>query len=127
MDLLDLSKLTTKPTPSEFIGKLFACRDIAHLAHLKTQSYAQHVALGDYYGGLLDLIDGLTEAIQGLRGLLNISIPATTHQEPLKYIQDVYKWIDQNRDIFKETFIQNIIDEIQHLNAQTIYKLKNLG
>ena len=128
MDLpnLNLSAIPSKPSPSEFIGKLFACRDIAHLAHLKTQSYAQHVALGSYYDDLLDLIDTLTESIQGLRGIINITIPTTTAEEPISYLDKTYKYIDQNRDIFKESFLQNIIDEIQHLNAQTLYKLKNL-
>lgn len=122
----DISELVKKPTVSEFIGKLFTCRDIIHLAHLKTKSYAQHVALGGYYDGLLDLIDTLSECYQGLYGLQTFNIPTPTYQEPIKYISDVYRYIDQNRSIFKESFLQNIIDEIQALNAQTLYKLKNL-
>lgn len=123
---LDLSILEGKITPSVFIGKLFSCRDSVHLAHLKTQSYAQHIALGEYYDSLLDLIDSLCESYQGLYGLLDITIPESKVNNPIDCIQKTYNWIDINRDIFKESFIQNIIDEIQALNAQTLYKLKNL-
>lgn len=122
----DLEKLLKRPTASEFIGKLFSCRDVIHLAHLRTQSYAQHIALNNYYDSLLDLIDTLAESYQGIYGLLTISIPEIKSEDPLTYITQVYKWIDSSRSIFKESFIQNIIDEIQLLNAQTLYKLKNL-
>lgn len=122
-----ISKLQNKiATPDQFFGYLFMCRDTAHLAHLKTTSYAQHVALGDYYDGLLDLIDSLVECYQGLNGIQNIIVPTAKHEDPISHIKASYKYIDQNRSIFKESFLQNIIDEIQQLNAQTLYKLTNL-
>ena len=113
-------------TPVQFIGKLFETRDVAHLAHLKTKSYAQHIALGDYYDGLLDLVDSFTESYQGLYGLLNLEVLKGIISDPIVLIEALYKYIDGNRSIFKESFLQNVLDEIQQLNAQTLYKLKNL-
>lgn len=122
-----LAKLQTKLiTPEQFFGYLFMCRDTAHLAHLKTTSYAQHKALNSYYEDLLDLIDSLIESYQGLNGLQNIVTPSSKYEDPVSHIKASYKYIDQNRSIFKESFLQNIIDEIQQLNAQTLYKLINL-
>jgi len=48
----------------QFTSTLFASRTQAHIFHLQTTSYAQHIALGEYYGGIVDLVDGLTELIK---------------------------------------------------------------
>ncbi len=41
------------------IATLLLARDITHREHLKTRSYAQHMALGDFYTGIVDLADSL--------------------------------------------------------------------
>ncbi|MEN9389320.1 MAG: hypothetical protein RLY61_404, partial [Candidatus Parcubacteria bacterium] len=38
-------------TPSKFLGVLFQSRDIMHLTHLDTRSFAEHKALNAYYDG----------------------------------------------------------------------------
>lgn len=40
----------------------------AHVAHLQTRSYAQHLALGEIYGELPGLLDSLLESWQGKNG-----------------------------------------------------------
>jgi hypothetical protein len=40
-------------TPAEFIARAFAVRTAAHLAHLQSRSYAEHVALGGFYDSLV--------------------------------------------------------------------------
>ena len=37
---------------AELVARCFAARTSAHLAHLTTTSYAQHVALGDFYDAI---------------------------------------------------------------------------
>ena len=49
----------------QFIGLLFASRDYAHKAHLNTDSFAAHMALGDFYDGIIDLADSLAETWMG--------------------------------------------------------------
>lgn len=42
---------------AQFIAILFLSRDIAHREHLRTKSYAQHGALGDFYDAIIGLTD----------------------------------------------------------------------
>ena len=52
----------------EFVGLALLGRDMAHLAHWKTKSYAEHKALNTFYDELLELIDGFVEQYQGYTG-----------------------------------------------------------
>ena len=40
---------------ADFLARLFHSRDVAHLVHLNTTSFAQHKALNGYYDSILDL------------------------------------------------------------------------
>jgi hypothetical protein len=121
----------TSSKPSEFFGKLFQLRDQIHLTHLAVKgsgAYAAHMALGSYYDSLLDIIDTLVESYQGKYGVLTLSIPSSTKVEPIAILKELAKLTDGGSayGMFKETWIQNIIDEISALTYQTIYKLENL-
>ena len=61
------------------IGKLFHARDVAHLFHLKTNSYAAHKASNEFYDSILDLTDSLIESYQGKNGIISLMIPASAH------------------------------------------------
>ena len=41
----------------ELIAKVFEARNAAHLEHWRTKSYAEHQALGDFYDGIIDIVD----------------------------------------------------------------------
>lgn len=116
---------------NELIATLFLARDIAHKAHLSTGSYAQHIALGDFYDSIIDLADKLTEAYQGRTDQL-VEIPLMDDESTGDIIEDLKKYqdyIESNRyqAIKKEdTPIQNIIDEIVGLFLSTRYKLTRL-
>lgn len=126
--MITLPKLTKSNKPEDFFGKLFQLRDQIHLAHLSTKSYAQHVALGAYYDEILDLTDSLIESYQGKYGIVNISIPSATKVEPITTLKAIAILTDSGSvyNQFKETWIQNQLDEISQLTYQTIYKLVNL-
>lgn len=122
---------TNSLKPSEFFGKLFQIRDQIHLTHLKvngTGSYAAHKALNEFYDEILDLTDTLIESYQGKYGLIDITIESSKSIEPIKIIQDLASLTDNGLayNSFKETWIQNKLDEISTLCYQTLYKLKNL-
>lgn len=126
---MDNNKFKIKPKTNqlEFFGQLFAARDYAHLNHLQTNSYAQHIALNEFYAGILDVLDGIIEAYQGIYGIQKIVIPETSNYEgPVEYLKEFYDYIDKNRTMFSESWIQNEIDNIQKLVASTLYKLQFL-
>jgi hypothetical protein len=128
MKLSDIK--STKPTNAvgEFIGMLFYSRNAAHLMHLKTTSFAAHKALDDYYSGIVGITDSLAESYQGVYGLINITIPSCScgDDDPVSYFTELKQSIDTKRSLFKQSYHQNIIDEVLALVTSTIYKLKFL-
>ena len=113
----------------QFVGLLFASRDYAHKAHLNTDSFAQHMALGDFYNGIVDLADSLSEAWMG-RNLAKVGdIPSINPPkgEPLTVMKRLLDVVQDTRDFCSDdTVLSNIIDEIEALYSSTIYKLKFL-
>lgn len=114
----------------QFIGLLFLSRDVAHKAHLNSKSYAEHVALGGFYDGIVDLADTLAEAWQGRNLELIGDIPTfeSPKGEILPVLQRHLKVLEDSRDFIKkeDSALNNIVDEIVALYLSTIYKLKFL-
>jgi len=113
---------------TEFLGKLFQVRDQIHLSHLSSKSFSEHVALGDFYSELIDLVDTLVESIQGKYGIQTIVIPSSSKVEPIVSLKTLAKLTDGGELYNKvnESWIKNQLDEISQLTYQTIYKLENL-
>ena len=114
------------------IATLFLARELAHREHLRTRSYAQHMALGDFYDGIVERADAIAEAYQGCHGALG-EIPMlvnTVSGTIVDVLQSHVEWIAANRYQAidqSETAIQNLIDEAVSLYQSTLYKLKFLG
>ena len=113
----------------KFLGLLFLSRDIAHVGHLKSRSYAEHMALGDFYGAVVDLADRYAETYQGYKGeLIEVKLQAADDMEPMKALKAQAMWIQSNRQKIAPTpTLANIVDEILELFHSTCYKLKFLG
>lgn len=109
-------------TPSKFIGQLFQSRDVMHLAHLQTTSYAEHKALGAYYDGILDLTDSFTEKFFGRNGRIEIVIPEAKSQDAVSHLKDLRAIMEADRDTYA-TDLQNILDEMIGLVNETLYLL----
>ena len=112
----------------QFIAESMALRTAAHLAHLSSESYAQHVALGDFYSALIDLVDQYAEVYMGTDGRIKSFPPVTPPAGNLishltAYLGTVAA--EQAED-GENRALGNILDEIQALTAQTIYKLRVL-
>jgi hypothetical protein len=118
-----------KSNAQEFVGMLFLARDVAHKAHLNTDSYAQHMALGAFYDAIIELADKFSEAWMG-RNLQKIGVIPTMKApdaDILKQLQVMLEVIEESRDFCKnDTPLQNIIDEIVGEFLSVIYKLKFL-
>lgn len=99
----------------------------AHVHHLNSVSYAEHIALNEFYEGLEDLTDKLAEACLQ-RKSQNISSlkPYFSGENGLALVNQLFDETNLMRkmDGFpQETEIQNIVDEIADLCRSTIYKL----
>lgn len=116
---------------SAFIQNLLHCVTNAHLLHLQSTSYSQHMALGDFYDGLDDLTDALAETIQGKYGLLtgytaNYDLPSN---DPVAYLEQISGYVEASRRSAwypQDTNIQNETDNIASLIDSTLYKLRYL-
>ena len=113
-------------SPLRFIGRLFELRDAAHIEHLKTRSFAAHSALNGFYDELLELADGFVESYQGKHGIVNIDIKYTKPDNFLTFLEEFAKYVESSRDVFKDEYLRNQVDEIASLAYSTIYKLTYL-
>lgn len=113
-----------------FIGTLMQSRNQAHIYHLQTPSYAQHIALQGYYEGIIPLIDGLVESYQGKYGILRDYKMAGTIKEdenPAMYFEGLCKFVEAILpSLPQDTFLINQYDEVMTLIQSTKYKLKFL-
>lgn len=113
----------------QLVPKVFAARNAAHLEHRATGSYAQHVALGDFYDGVIDLVDKLVEAYQGNFGKIKVQeLEDDEEGDILAMLDRDVVWINDHRaDIANGVAaLENIVDELTGLHLSTIYKLRNL-
>lgn len=118
-------------TAGEFVALVFLGRDLAHRAHLKTRSYAEHVALGEFYEGVIPLIDSFAEAYQGQYGEL-LDIPLIDNEfegEIADVLEQQMAWVEDHREKIcprSESALHNEIDSVVHLYQTTLYKLRFL-
>ena len=114
----------TTITPKMVLGQLFKSRDVMHIVHLRTNSFAVHKATDTYYNEILDLTDKLTEVHFGVTGKKEFDeIPSAKYIDPTSHLKDVCYYLTGNRKVFTTTAEQNIIDEILALVYQTLYRL----
>jgi len=121
-------------TPVALLSKLFESREMAHIYHLQVNgemgSHAAHTALGEYYDGVLELIDDLIETYQGQYGIVDgyetIDTAETKTKEKIAYFEELSQFVKHGRKAIslEDTHLQNIIDEVVALIYRTLYKLK---
>jgi len=121
-----------KQAAAAIVAVLFTSRDHAHRAHLLTKSSAQHVALGEFYDAVVDLADSLAEVRMGTYGAFT-EIPV---EPPARGAIDAALEAHLNKiEDLRAAFggkacdrpIENLLDEVGALFAQTLYKLRNLS
>lgn len=116
----------------ELVSRVFALRDAAHRAHWAAKgagSFAQHMALGDFYDALPDAIDEIVEVYQGGFGLIGEVNPIAYPRSGIcERIEDEGKWIAKNRDAIARNndALKNLIDGLVGSYMRTYYKLEYL-
>ncbi len=113
---------------ARFIAEGLAVRTAAHLLHLSSASYAQHMALGEFYEGLGDLIDKYAEVCMGLEDRVKtwptVPNPIDT---PIDLLSDFLASVkEEMREDRGSQSLMNILAEIEELTARTLYKLRFL-
>ena len=114
---------------AEIVGTLLMARTFAHMAHLKTSSYAKHVALDEFYTAIVDLTDSFAEIAQGKFGKMDIPVVAVKGNVDSP-IPEMEKQIDKLLNLGSSCnsgALKNILDEIEALYLTTLYKLKELN
>lgn len=112
----------------EFVSMALLGRDLAHLAHWKTKSYAEHKALNTFYDELLELIDGFVEQYQGYTGKrMDIQRSEDDQKAEIREVLEYQvDWIEMYRYQIcdkEDTAMQNTIDEVVSLYQSTMYLL----
>ena len=125
-----------KQAAAAIVAVLFTSRDQAHRAHLLTKSSAQHIALGEFYDAVVDLADSLADSLAEVtmgtygafteipveppaRGAIDAALEA--HLNKIEDLRAAFGGKACDRPI------ENLLDEVGALFAQTLYKLRNLS
>lgn len=114
---------------AELVARCFAARTAAHFAHFTTGSYAEHVALNEFYDAIVDAADSFAECHMGVEGKFksfpDVPLPKGA---PLEWLPELHAWISRNRTACADgsTELANLIDEILSVIDKAFYKLKFL-
>jgi DNA-binding ferritin-like protein len=116
---------------AQFVAVLLHSGTITHMQHLATKSYAQHVALGEYYNAIIELADTYAEAYSGAYEQIPITAYSndfSVTKDPEAYLKMIKRYVDAHRkDLPDDTALQNIVDEIVDQIDSTLYKLRFLS
>jgi hypothetical protein len=107
-----------------------AVRTAAHLAHLTSTSYAQHMALDGFYSDIVGLTDKYAEVYTGLEGKIPKYplVKALDYDNPIELLEDYLTLVkkESEDDENESQALLNILAELEELTAQTLYKLRFL-
>ena len=118
---------------AEVTSILFNARDKAHQLHLTTKSFANHVALGELYDKIADVMDELIEVCQGSDQLMSnedyehIGIKQKYSNDPTEFVTQLVNSLKDIRHQVSSvgTDAENIVDELLSVSHKTLYKLKS--
>lgn len=108
----------------QLIDLVFADADDAHRQHLATESFAEHMALGEFYDGVRGAVDAFVETGTGL-DLPPLASPETP---VINKLEESYIALKDMRDAMcqGDTTLENLFDGITGCYATALFKLKRL-
>ena len=119
------------------IAELLNASVLTHKLHLKVTglgSYAQHMALGDFYNSIKDGADELAEQYQGHKMIILDTDKAlmtnyilTSVDDCLDYLEKLYNLISEVQSMMTCSSIINKMDELKSTINTTKYKLNFLN
>jgi len=108
----------------KLFGKLFSVRQNAHILHLNSKSYAEHIALNEFYDKLIELADELIEVYQGQYNLVQIKPENQDFKSAQEMLEDFASTLENCKS--SNSHLANLIDEIKALTYKTLYKVRFL-
>lgn len=112
------------------VSQLLLSATLTHIAHLKTDSYAAHMALGGFYDGISGLADDVAEQYQGHSGKkLEYSAPSgaalNSTEECITYLKSIRSEVTSVQGMLDSdcSNVINVLDEVKSLIDSTVYKL----
>jgi hypothetical protein len=112
---------------TEFISLILESATQAHIFHLQSDSYAQHMALCAYYTAMPATVDALAELLQGRYGILRgytAPAPYLEDNNVVEYFKNLLETVDAQRaNLPQDSNIQNSVETILDLIQSTLYKL----
>ena len=116
---------------NQFVSTLHQSRTQVHIWHHQTQgvgSFSEHKALENYYEGIVPLVDGFVESVQGKYGIIlsYSSYPLVDWKEggSMEYFKMLCGFVEDGRKTLpQDSYIQNQIDGIVELLYETKYQL----
>lgn len=134
--MLSSKIIVTIPT---YVGTLLFSVTHAHIAHLRTHKFAEHIALQDFYEDMPELIDTLVEKIQSVE-MINEYVDMSEYlfldenfnatQNFTVYLRNLREFVKVCREALfnpeKFSSITSASDDIIDLIDSTLYKLTKL-
>ena len=123
----DQPEVTEDNKAAAFISMILESATQAHIYHLQSDSYAQHMALCAYYTGMPATIDALVELIQGRYGIVKgykAPAPYLEDNNVVEYFKALLDMAEAERaNLPQDSNIQNSVDTVIDLIQSTLYKL----
>ena len=123
----DQPEVTEDNKAAAFISMILESATQAHIYHLQSDSYAQHMALCAYYTGMPATIDTLVELIQGRYGIVKrykAPAPYLEDNNVVEYFKALLDMAESERaNLPQDSNIQNSVDTVIDLIQSTLYKL----
>lgn len=112
-----------------FVATMLHSATITHLQHLSTKSYAEHVALAEYYDAIPGLVDKYAEAYQGRYGIITgYDAEFHKHSNPKAYVKGLLSFLDELKGVMpKDSDLVNLFDAVVDAVSSLKYKLENLS
>ena len=113
----------------ELLCEMLEASAQAKVFHWQTSSFAEHEALGDFYEGFNDLMDKFIESYQGCYGRImmgcDMEVKPYTLDAPITFLEAFKSYISGGARmlVLGNTALSNILDEINGLVEQTLYRL----
>lgn len=106
---------------------LYKAMNDLHITHnvQTSKDKSIHEAIGGLYTAIDDRLDRFVETVFGIYGPSSISFssgPILT--DIVSYCKSLYGKIESERKMYKESWIQNMIDNFQEDIAMTLYQLQ---
>jgi hypothetical protein len=113
----------------ELLCEMLEASAQAKVFHWQTSSFAEHEALGEFYEGFNGLMDKFIEAYQGCYGRImmgcDMEVKPYTLDAPITFLEEFKSYISGGARmlVIGNPTLTNILDEINALVEQTIYRL----